>query len=83
MILPSIECWRRDLGSDTGVSIFAYRSQALWVLGYSEAALADANSALKYAREIDHAATLMYTLHNTSLAHIFLRKLRGSRRTIK
>jgi predicted ATPase len=58
-------------GVDTGVSIFAYRSQALWVLGHSEAALADANNALKYAREINHAATLMYALHNTSLAHIF------------
>ena len=58
-------------GVDTGVSIFAYRSQALWVLGHSEAALADARNALKYAREINHAATLMYALHNTSLAHIF------------
>ena len=58
-------------GVDTGVSIFAYRSQALWVLGHSEAALADANIALRYAREINHAATLMYALHNTSLAHIF------------
>jgi class 3 adenylate cyclase/predicted ATPase len=58
-------------GVDTGVSIFAYRSQALWVLGHSKAALADANNALKYAREINHAATLMYALHNTSLAHIF------------
>ena len=29
-------------GVDTGVSIFAYRSQALWVLGHSEAALAGA-----------------------------------------
>ena len=60
-----------QFGVDTGVSIFAYRSQALWVLGHSEAALADANNALKYAREINHAATLMYALHNTSLAHIF------------
>ncbi len=58
-------------GVDTGVSVCAYRSQALWVLGYSEAALADANNAVKYARYIDHAATLMYALHNTSLAHIF------------
>jgi predicted ATPase len=58
-------------GVDTGVSIFAYRSQALWVLGHSDAALADAHNALKYAREINHAATLMYALHNTSLAQIF------------
>jgi predicted ATPase len=44
---------------------------ALWVLGYSEAALAGAESALREAREINHIATLMYALHNTSLAHIW------------
>jgi predicted ATPase len=58
-------------GVDTGVSILAYRSLALWVLGYSDAALADAKNAMKEAREINHAATLMYALHNTSLACIF------------
>ena len=58
-------------GVDTGVSILAYRSLALWVLGHSDAALADAKNAMKEAREINHAATLMYALHNTSLACIF------------
>ena len=53
---------------------------ALWMLGYPEAALADAEQALKDAREIGHAATLMYALYNTSLTHILLRKLRGSKR---
>ena len=37
---------------------FIYRSCALWLLGYPEAALADADRALKDAREIGHAATL-------------------------
>ena len=40
----------------------AYRSLVLWSLGYPDAALADAKQALKDAREIDHAATLMFTL---------------------
>jgi class 3 adenylate cyclase/tetratricopeptide (TPR) repeat protein len=58
-------------GVDTGVSILAYRSLALWVLGHSDDALADVKDAMKEAREINHAATLMYALHNTSLACIF------------
>ncbi len=49
-------------GQDVGVAILSYRSQALWLLGYPEAALGDAEHALSSAREIDHAATLMYAL---------------------
>jgi predicted ATPase len=58
-------------GVDTGASVLSYRSMALWALGYPDAALADAENALKDARAINHVATLMYTLHNTSLAHIW------------
>lgn len=36
------------------------RSIALWALGYPNAALADAESAVKTARAIGHAATLMW-----------------------
>ena len=46
------------------MAILGHRSMALWVLGYPEAALADADHALKDAREIGHAATLMYALYN-------------------
>ena len=49
-------------GQDIRVSVLSYRSLALWLLGYPEAALADADHALKDAREIGHAATLMYAL---------------------
>jgi predicted ATPase len=49
-------------GQDVGVAILSFRSVALWALGYPEAALADAEHALKYAREISQAATLMYAL---------------------
>jgi predicted ATPase len=41
------------------------------MLGYPEAALADAREALKDAREIGHAATLMYALNQTTFTHIF------------
>ena len=57
-------------GQDTRVSVLSYRSCALWMLGYPEAALADTDHALKDAREIGHAATLMYALHFTSGTYI-------------
>jgi hypothetical protein len=47
-------------GLDSGVSILSFRSLAVWMLGYPEAGLADADRALKDAREIGQAATLMY-----------------------
>jgi class 3 adenylate cyclase/predicted ATPase len=47
-------------GQDIRVAALGYRSLALWLLGYPEAALADSTEALKDAREIGHAASLMY-----------------------
>jgi predicted ATPase len=44
------------------VLILSVRSLALWFLGYPEAALRDADDALKKARESGQAATLMQTL---------------------
>jgi class 3 adenylate cyclase/predicted ATPase len=59
------------LGQDVGVAILSFRSFALWLLGYPEAALADLAQALKHAREIGQAATLMYALvHTTMFVHV-------------
>jgi predicted ATPase len=58
-------------GHDNRVAALIYRSWALWVLGYPEAALADAERALKYARELGQAATLMLALCFTSLTYSF------------
>jgi class 3 adenylate cyclase/predicted ATPase len=44
---------------DTRVVNLSFRALAHWLLGYPEAALADVDDALKEAREIDQAATLM------------------------
>ena len=57
-------------GQDVRVAILSYRSGALWALGYPEAALADLDHALKDAREIGQAATLMYALVFNSFALI-------------
>ena len=58
-------------GADVRVSILCFRSWALWLLGYPEAALADAEQALKDAREISQATTLMFALFRTCLIEIF------------
>jgi tetratricopeptide (TPR) repeat protein len=47
-------------GVDAAVSVLCYRSWALWSLGYPNAALADTQLALKQARDVSQAATLMY-----------------------
>jgi predicted ATPase len=57
-------------GQDVRVAILCFRSWALWSLGYPEAALRDADDALKNAREIGQAATLMYALGNTAIPYI-------------
>ena len=49
-------------GVDSRVSILSFRSLALWLLGHPEAALTDADDALKNAREMGQAATLMLAL---------------------
>jgi tetratricopeptide (TPR) repeat protein len=60
-------------GVDIGVSILCYRSIALWLLGYPEAALADMTRALENARATGQAASLMFALHHAALTHIHLR----------
>ena len=57
-------------GVDTGMLVLCYRSWALWMLGYPEAALTDIDHALKNAREIGQAATLMFGLFHAWLSHI-------------
>ena len=56
-----------QFGQDVRVAILSNRSLPLWLLGHPEAALADAEQALKYAREISQAASLMFALFYTSL----------------
>ena len=58
-------------GQDVRVAILSFRPLALWLLGYSKAALADHERALGDAREIGHAATLMYAMSNAAMTNIF------------
>ena len=58
-------------GQDLRVTCLAFRSMASWLLGYPEAALNDADCALAEARQIDHAATLMFTLNFPILVNTY------------
>jgi predicted ATPase len=57
-------------GQDLRVPILCQRAIALWMLGYPNGALADAEHALKDAREVGQSATLMYALSWTSETQI-------------
>jgi predicted ATPase len=61
-------------GHDVRAAALCFRSWAQWLLGYPEAALADADSSLKDAREIGQAGTLMFALTGTIVIHIFCGK---------
>jgi predicted ATPase len=56
-------------GQDAEVSMLSYRSWALWLLGYPHAALADADHALRCAREVGDAATMMFALATAPFVH--------------
>ena len=57
----------RFAAQDELVVDLSFRSLTMWMLGYPDAALADAERALQEAREIDHASTLMFALWWTGL----------------
>jgi predicted ATPase len=57
-------------GIDPRVSALVWRSNALWMLGYPEAARADADRAVKDARAIGHAPSLMIALSIADLTHM-------------
>jgi class 3 adenylate cyclase/predicted ATPase len=57
-------------GQDARTTVLSWRQLALWLLGYPEAALADTEHALREARKIGHAATLMLSLSVSNLTHL-------------
>jgi class 3 adenylate cyclase/predicted ATPase len=59
------------LSHDLRAAALCFRSWALWLLGFPEAGLADADGALKDAREIGQAATLMFASTISTVTYIF------------
>jgi tetratricopeptide (TPR) repeat protein len=58
-------------GQDNRVTVLSLRAMDLWFLGYPEAALADTDHAIKEAREIGQAGTLMFALARANSCHTF------------
>ena len=58
-------------GHDIRTAALCFRSWALWLLGYPEAALADAERSLEDAREVGQAATLMFSLTVVMVTYVF------------
>ena len=58
-------------GRDVGVTLLSVRSGCLWQLGYPAASRNDGERAVNEAREIGHAATLMYALWWASWQHMW------------
>ena len=59
------------LGHDLRAAALSFRSWGVWLLGFPEAGLADADRALSDARELGQAGTLMFALTITTLTRIF------------
>jgi predicted ATPase len=55
---------------DTRVAVSFFRSWGLWLLGFPDAALADADYAIEDAREIGQSATLMFALSEAIFTYI-------------
>ena len=52
------------------MTVLFHRARTLWLLGYPDAALADARQAVRHAYEIEQAATLMYALNHASYIYV-------------
>ena len=57
-------------GRDVGVTLLSFRSACVWQLGYPAASRNDAERAVKNAREIGQATTLMYALNFAGNSYI-------------
>jgi predicted ATPase len=57
-------------GVEARVSALCFRSQNLWMLGYPEAAVADAIGAMSRSRAIGHAVTLINSLYLSGRTNI-------------
>ena len=55
-----------QFAQDAAETLLSGRSWTMWMLGYPDAALADADHALSVANEVNHAATVMHALGHAS-----------------
>ena len=72
-IPPNTVRLQRLSGRHLRVALLSFRSNCVWHLGYPAASRNDAERAVKNAREIDHAATLIYALGRVATSYTFCR----------
>jgi tetratricopeptide (TPR) repeat protein len=63
----------RSSGRDVGVALLSSRSGGVCMLGYPVAARDDGERAVRNARDLGHATTLMYALFHAGLNHVHCR----------
>jgi predicted ATPase len=56
-------------GQDPAVGCLHFLSEALWLRGYPDQALARLDTALRLARELSHPMSLLFSLNNAALLH--------------
>ena len=56
-------------GQDNRVAALVYRAFTSWILGYPDSALGDAERAVRYARDLENAPSLMYALVHTPFTY--------------
>jgi class 3 adenylate cyclase/tetratricopeptide (TPR) repeat protein len=59
-------------GQEAGVAVVSNRPLALWLLGHPEAAMKDADDAIRQAREIGQTATYLYALTRIAWVHLVI-----------
>jgi tetratricopeptide (TPR) repeat protein len=59
-------------GQEAGVAILSNRPLALWLLGYADSAVEDADRALGYARELGQTASVLYALTRIAWFHLVI-----------
>jgi predicted ATPase len=59
-----------QFGQDLRLAALVWRSNASWMLGHPDAALADANRVVEEARTMGHAASLMFALALADATHM-------------
>jgi class 3 adenylate cyclase/predicted ATPase len=69
-------------GRDVGVTLLSFRAACVWQLGYPAAARNDAKRAVKNAREVGAATTLMYALYFAGDIHVYCRDYATARAQI-
>jgi predicted ATPase len=70
-------------GHDAGVLALCHRALSLWILGYADAALADADRSIKDARDVGRAPALMVGLCITSVNTYLVWESFGGGRAIR